>query len=223
LAEDGVGVAAMSRGVARVYTRTADERETSTASLQLVSPSFFPVLGVTPVLGRALPDNEAAAAAQEAVAVVSDGYWHRRFGGSPDVVGRTLSINGIAFTVIGVGPRDFAGVWLESPVDIWVPLTMQSAVHYAQSFSADGADFTRPWLPQPQIWSLHAVVRVPRERAATVLGSNLVSKLVFGVNPHDVASLVAATVLLVGVGTACSVIPARGAARIDPIIALSQE
>ena len=169
-APDGVGVAAMSRGVARVYTRTDDERETSSASLQLVSPSFFPVLGVTPVLGRAFSDNEDDAAAQEPVAVVSYGYWQRRFAGSPDVVGHRLSINGTAFTVIGVGPRDFAGVWLESPVDIWVPLTMQSGVQYAQSFSADGADFTRPWLPQPQIWWLHAVVRVPREQAAMAVG-----------------------------------------------------
>ena len=170
-APPGTRVAAMSRGVARVYTRTSDERETSPASLQLVSADFFPVLGVTPVLGRTFPDDGDAVAAQDAVAIVSGAYWQRRFGGAADVVGRTLVINGAAVTVIGVGPRDFAGVWLESPVDIWVPLTLQDEVHYSQSFSADGADLARPWLPQPQVWWLHAVVRLPAGQAATVTGA----------------------------------------------------
>jgi hypothetical protein len=124
----------MSRAVARVYTRTDTERETTPASLQLVSPSFFPVLGVAPVLGRTLPLDPEGALAYEPVVVLSHAYWQRRFGGSPDVVGSRLAINGTAFTIVGVGPRDFAGVWLEAPVDIWVPLTMQPAVKYSQSF-----------------------------------------------------------------------------------------
>ena len=168
-APDRVGVAAMSRAVARVYTRADAERETTPASLQLVSPSFFPVLGVAPVLGRTLPLDPEGALAYEPVAVLSHAYWQRRFGGSPDVVGSRLAINGTAFTIVGVGPRDFAGVWLEAPVDIWVPLTMQPAVKYSQSFSADGAELARPWLPQAQIWWLHVVVRVPPEQAATAV------------------------------------------------------
>ncbi len=169
-APDGVGVAAMSRGVARVHTRAAPERETTPASLQLVSPSFFPVLGISPSLGRTLPGVEDAAAAHEPVAVLSHAYWRQRFAGSPDVVGRALVINGATFTIVGVGPRDFVGVWLETPVDIWVPLTMQPIVQYTQSFSADGADFSRPWLPQSQIWWLHVVARVPPEQAAATAG-----------------------------------------------------
>jgi predicted permease len=170
-APDGVGVAAMSRAIACVYTRTDDERETTPASLHLVSPSFFPVVGVSPLLGRTFPEDQDSASGHEPVAVLSYAYWRRRFGGSPDVVGSTLAINGTAFTIVGVGPRDFVGVWLETPVDIWVPLTMQSAVKYSQSFTADGADFTRPWLPQAQIWWLHVVVRVPPERVATAVGA----------------------------------------------------
>ena len=170
-APPGTQVAAMSRGVARVYTRTPDERETMPASLQLVSPEFFPVLGVTPVLGRTFPDEGDGVAEPDAVAIVSDAYWQRRFGGATDVIGRTLVINGAAVTVIGVGPRDFAGVWLESAVEIRVPLTLQHLVRYSQSFSADGADLARPWLPQPQVWWLHAVARVPTGQAATVAGA----------------------------------------------------
>jgi putative ABC transport system permease protein len=168
---DGVGVAAMSRAIARVHTRTEGAVDTTPANLQLVSPSFFAVLGVSPVLGRTLPDDGDGFLATAPVAVVSYGYWQRRFGGSSDVVGRTLTINGTAFTVIGVGPRDFAGVWLETPVDIWVPLTMQSAVKYSRDFSADGADLGRPWLPQERIWWLAVVVRSPRAKAAAVRGA----------------------------------------------------
>jgi predicted permease len=176
-APDGVSVAAMSRGMARVYTRTDRERETTPASLQLVSSSFFPALGARPFLGGTFPSDKDGKgrkddlAANERVAVLSYGYWQRRFGGSPDVVGSTLTINGTAFTIVGVGPRDFVGVWLETPVDIWVPLTMQPEVKYSQSFTADGADFTRPWLPQAQIWWLHVVVRVPPEQTAAAVST----------------------------------------------------
>jgi predicted permease len=170
-APDGVSVAAMSRGIARVYTRTDNERETTAASLQLVSSSFFPVLGARPLLGGTFRDDKDGGGANERVAVLSHAYWQRRFGGSQDVVGRTLAINSTAFTIVGVGPREFVGVWLETPVDIWVPLTMQTAVKYSQSYTADGADFTRPWLPQAQIWWLHVVVRAPAGQVATAGGA----------------------------------------------------
>jgi predicted permease len=163
-----VGVAAMSRGIARVHTRTGDEPETTPASLQLVSPSFFPVLGLSPLLGRTLPADDGGTAADEPVAVISHRYWQRRFGAAPDVIGRTLTINGAGFTIVGVGPAGFVGVWLETPVDIWVPLAMQPVVQYTQSFTADGADLDRPWLPQPQIWWLHVVARVPSGHAPLV-------------------------------------------------------
>jgi predicted permease len=169
-APDGVGVAAMSRGIARVYTRTDEDREMTPASLHLVSPSFFPVLGVSPLLGRTFPQDEERAAADEPVAVLSHAYWRRRFGGSSEVVGSTLAINGTPFTIVGVGPPGFVGVWLEAPVDIWVPLTTQPLVKYSQSFTADGADLTRSWLPQAQIWWLHVVVRIPPEQLATAAG-----------------------------------------------------
>ena len=166
-APDGVTLAAMSRGIARVYTRAAAERETLPASLQLVSPSFFPVLGVQPVLGRLLPGDRGGSDADEPVAVLSYAYWQRRFGGSPDVVGRSLTINGAAFTIAGVAPREFCGVWLETPVDIWAPLTAQPIVQYAQNFTADGVDPNRPWLAQPRIWWLYVVARVPAGQVAT--------------------------------------------------------
>jgi len=163
-----VRVAAMSRGIARVYTRTGAEREPVPASLQLVSSNFFSTLGVSSVLGRLLPEGHDGGESYEPVAVISHDYWLRRFGGSPDVLGRPLAINGAGFTIVGVGPRDFAGVWLETPVDVWVPLTAQPIIQFSQSFSADGADFARPWLPQAQISWLHVVARIPPGQVTTV-------------------------------------------------------
>src|SRR6185436_3940528 len=152
----------------RVYTRTAREGETEPASLQLVSPEFFPLLGVSPALGRLLP--EATDESHEPVAVISHAYWQRRFGGSPDAAGSAVTINGASFTIVGVAARGFGGVWLETPVDIWAPLATQPVVKYSQSFTADGANFARPWLPQPQIWWLHVVARVPPRQAPAVAG-----------------------------------------------------
>jgi putative ABC transport system permease protein len=162
----GVGVAAMSRGIARVYTKTAAERDTTPANLQLVSPGFLPLLGVAPVRGRNLLASEVTGSAGAPEAVVSHAYWQSRFGGAPDAVGSTIVLNGSPFTVVGVGPPGFAGVWLESPVDIWVPLSAQPVVKYSQSFSADGADLRRPWLTQTGIWWLHVITRIPHGREA---------------------------------------------------------
>ena len=149
------------------------------ASLQLVSPSFFSVLDVSPALGRLLPAGRDGADSADTVAVLSFAYWQRRFGASPDVVGSTVAINGASFTIIGIASHDFAGVWLETPVDIWAPLTAQPIVHYSQSFTADGADFSRPWLMQSQIWWLHVIARVPsgQVRAVTSLFNVSLSEL----------------------------------------------
>jgi predicted permease len=103
--------------------------------------------------------------------VISHAYWQRRFAGARDVVGRTFAINGAPFTIIGVGPENFSGAWLELPVDIWVPLTMQPVVKYFQSFTADGLDPSLPWMAQPNIWWLHVVVRAPENTVAAARGA----------------------------------------------------
>lgn len=234
-ARGDVSVAAMSRGIARVYTRTATDRETVPAHLQLVSPSFFPVVGVSPALGRFLPDGTGGTDADQLVAVVSYAYWQRRFGGSPDVVGRLLAINGASFTIVGVAARDFAGVWFDTPVDIWAPLTAQPIVQYSQNYSADGADFSQPWLSQSGIWWLHVVARVPpgRVTAAAGLFDAALSRLAGGhlgvvlqpfargfsrfrqqlSTPLTVLMVMAALVLLMACANVANLLLARGVGR----------
>ena len=169
-APDGVSVTAMSRGIARVHTRLDDGSVTSPAALQLVSPTYFDVIDARPIMGRAFPDSTDAVLGNSPVAVISHAYWQRRFNGADDVVGRSMTINGAPFTIVGIGPEGFSGTWLDAPVDMWVPLTMQPVVKYFQSFSADGVNPNLPWMAQPNIWWLHVVVRAPDGKVAAARG-----------------------------------------------------
>jgi predicted permease len=169
-APQGVGVAAMSR-VARVYARSEEDREVTPTALQLISPDYFHVLAVAPVLGGLPSAGDSSAGSAAPGALVSYAYWQRRLGGSPDVLGRTLTINGSTFAITGVGPRSFTGVWLESPVDVWVPLAMQGAVKYSQNYSADGVDGKRPWVFQERVWWLDVVIRTAPESTTAVAGA----------------------------------------------------
>jgi predicted permease len=92
--------------------------------LQLVSGNYFDLLGVTPRRGRLLGEADDGAPGASPVAVISHALWQRRFGGDPEVVGRSIRLNGFPFTVVGVGPEGFQGHFIGFPFDVWVPLAM---------------------------------------------------------------------------------------------------
>ncbi len=73
---------------------------------EMVSADFFPILAVKPVLGRlfSAQDDHAGAAP---VVLLSEGLWRRRFGASPQIIGQAISLNGVAYTVVGIIPTDF--------------------------------------------------------------------------------------------------------------------
>ena len=73
---------------------------------EMVSANFFSVLGVNPVAGRPLRPEEDQVGGQP-VALISAGFWKRKFGSSPDVLGKTLVLNHVGYTVVGVIPADF--------------------------------------------------------------------------------------------------------------------
>jgi predicted permease len=85
-----------------------------------VSHEYFRLMGVAPALGRFFAAEEDQVGA-ERVAVLSSGFWRRRFAGDRAVLGRTLPIGGGTYTVIGVTPEGFSGIDLR-PVDVWVPI-----------------------------------------------------------------------------------------------------
>lgn len=89
------------------------------------SGEFFSVLRVTPTLGRLFgPDDDTPAS--EPVAVLDHGFWQRRFGGEQGVLGRTLTADGVTYTVIGVLPPDFRirhpDAQFPDRIDMWAPL-----------------------------------------------------------------------------------------------------
>ena len=83
-----------------------------------MTPGMFSVLEARAALGRVFGDEDAAPR-QPDTAIVSDGFWQRRFGGSSDAVGRTISLDDLPYTVVGVMPRDFA--FPDRETEAWIP------------------------------------------------------------------------------------------------------
>ncbi len=102
------------------------EREPEQMFSQLVSGNYFEVLGVRPGAGRFFHPDEDVTPGTHPVAVIGHGLWQRRFAGDPGVVGRSLSLNGYGFTVVGVAPPGFKGVSAIGGPEIWVPTMMYS-------------------------------------------------------------------------------------------------
>ena len=94
----------------------------------LASPSYFEVLGVHPQLGRLFGPEDNAPGISE-VLVISDALWHRRFGASPDAIGRKLRIDNDWYTVVGVLPPGFRhpGRAVLTDVDVWAPANFRAA------------------------------------------------------------------------------------------------
>lgn len=95
---------------------------------EAVTGNYFAVLGVTPALGRAFTPDEGRAPGTEPVAVVSYGLWQRAFGGDPGAIGRTIHVNGSAFTIVGVAPPHFTGSTRGVQADLWVPYLMDDVL-----------------------------------------------------------------------------------------------
>ncbi|HEY8548835.1 MAG TPA: ABC transporter permease [Vicinamibacterales bacterium] len=102
-----------------------DERGTEEIRGELVSGNYFEVLGVGAALGRMLTPADDQTPGAHPVAMLSHGYWMRRFGGSASVLNRTLTVNGQPLTIVGVAAAGFNGVALGSAPDIFVPLMMK--------------------------------------------------------------------------------------------------
>ena len=92
-------------------------------SVTLVSGNFFQVVGVGSVLGRALAPSDDERSGGHAVIVLSDKGWTRRFDRDPNVLGRTVVVNGLPFDIIGVMPEGFRGLEVSAP-DFWAPLSL---------------------------------------------------------------------------------------------------
>ena len=165
------GLAAISR-VARM--RLASDGEPQSASVQLVTGEFFSVLGVGAQSGRVLTPGDNRTLGGHPVTVISDAFWRRKFAAAADVIGRDITFNGVHFSIVGVAPAGFTGVWLESPVEAWIPVMMQADVKYMQNYSSSGQDALKPWVPQDGIRWLDVITRANRTEGPEAVALNSV-------------------------------------------------
>ncbi|HEV2298353.1 MAG TPA: ABC transporter permease [Candidatus Acidoferrales bacterium] len=96
---------------------------------ELVSGNYFQALGVTPAIGRVLTMDDETVGGANPVAVLSYGYWTRRFGKDPGILNKTLVVNGTSLTVVGVTREGYDGIQIGATPDMFVPITMYEAVY----------------------------------------------------------------------------------------------
>jgi predicted permease len=131
---------------------------------QLVSGDFFRTMGLKATAGRlfdAADDTPSAAP----VAVLNYGYWQSAFGGSRDVVGHTIELNSVPFTIIGIAEQRFAGITPGSDYDVWLPLSDSQRITDPMRWQNRSGDASNWWLtiigrlkPGTQVAQAQAVV-----------------------------------------------------------------
>jgi predicted permease len=127
-AQEGCATASVVVGPEAAADRGRGAGGSARADGRAVSANYFDVLGVRAHLGRTFTAADETAPGQDQVLVVSHGYWQRRFGGDPGVVGGRVSVNGAPYTLVGVAAPGFSGAETGSRTDFWVPVTMQEAL-----------------------------------------------------------------------------------------------
>ena len=109
------------------------------ASGAIVSANYFDALGVKPILGRGFRPEEGAGRNAHPVTVIGYKTWKDRYGGDPNIVGRTQMLNGVQHTIIGVAPEKFHGTFIGYNFSFWVPVSMQETFDTGYKLEDRGA------------------------------------------------------------------------------------
>jgi predicted permease len=94
----------------------------------LVSGGFYEGVGIVPVAGRPILPSDDREGRTEIVAAISEGFWARRFGRDPAVIGRSIRVNGVPVTIVGVNPPGFGGLQSDQAADLFMPISVQHTV-----------------------------------------------------------------------------------------------
>jgi predicted permease len=132
------------------------DSQSDVVGAEIVSGSYFPVLGVSPALGRLIAPADDMQPGAHPVVVLSYDYWRARFDGAPGIVGRTLRINNFPMTVIGVAAPAFRGVDLGQVPALWFP----------ESMKLEALPSWRSTLDDPRARWLHVFARLEPGRTA---------------------------------------------------------
>ncbi len=127
----------------RVVQIELESRKTGTTRTwgYLATGNYFDVLGVKPLLGRFFHAEDDLHEGGSPYAVLSYGSWKARFGGDPEIVGKTIRINRQPYTVLGVAGRDFHGTEVFYWPEVWVPMMMQAQIEPGNAWLDEPATF----------------------------------------------------------------------------------
>ena len=160
-AAGGVSLAGLAAGAPRFQCSFASDGQAEVVTAYEASGNFFDVLGVRARLGRTFTPGDDSPSAPP-VAVISEGFWKRRFGGSTTVVGKVVHVNDVPVTIVGVAPARFTGIQkaLGTAPDVTLPLALDPRVDDSKR------------LQQATFWWVQIVGRVkPGVSAEQVQGS----------------------------------------------------
>jgi predicted permease len=145
---DVAHVSAFSSVAAFANAGQLDLSGNGTASVlrgQAVSGGFFPLLGVNAAAGRLIAPSDDSVSVPPVV-VLNHGYWKRQFGGSPSVIGKTVRLNNVPFTIIGVADPRFDSLSPGRVYDAWVPLSVLPQINPHPWVKARATDAYSWWL-----------------------------------------------------------------------------
>jgi len=128
----------------------------------IVSASFFGFFDAPPALGRYFTAAEDAPPTGTAVAVLGYGFWQTRYGGRRDVLGSTLQIGPTVYTIIGIAPQGFVGLWPNQPPAAFIPITS-----YGGGLAATAIRSGSWWTTYSWTWASMIVQRKPGVSLAT--------------------------------------------------------
>jgi predicted permease len=135
------GLVAFGRSIAGFAVRPGDAPKLTMGLV--VSGNFFTVLGVAPHVGRDFRPDEASVPDRDAVVILSHELWANQLGRDPSIVGRTIRLNGIEFTVVGVAAGGFTGLDQYARFQFYVPLTMWPRLADPGARPLDARNFRR--------------------------------------------------------------------------------
>lgn len=113
------------------------------------SGNYFDLLGVHAILGRTFGPEDDQESSPRAVIVISYSFWQTRFAGDPNVIGKTVKLNGLDYSIIGVAPRGFFGTERLLTPEFWVPMAMEPQIEPGHN-----------WLETRGTWNVWALGRL---------------------------------------------------------------
>lgn len=111
-------------GVRYTFAQIMKDGLPSRATGEMVTGQYFPMVGIRPAMGRLLGPEDDVSPGGHYVVVLGNGYWRRVFGGASDVIGKTLTINGSGYTIVGVTPDSYEGNIRGIVPDFFAPMMM---------------------------------------------------------------------------------------------------